>query len=417
MDPLRVLHTGDDHFANRPDLLTDTVKCGDYLVERAEELKPDLNVISGDIFDEAVILGSPAAQAAIGFVEKLANIAPTIMVEGTNTHDTPDSLTVFRKLRTRHSIHVATAVSQVGLDRAGKFRPVTEENLPEFTVVIGCLPAVTKQGLLATRDMSIAESDLEMADLIRCVFQGWGVINAQARAMNIPTLISAHGTVTGATMSTGQTIIGKGIEFGLGDLELAHADVALLAHVHKAQGWELPVRAYYCGSITRRDHAETEAKGFFFHEVAPGNVTSRFITTPARVMKTIRPGEGTLPTAELLEEIGEGDVVRIVYRINQEDATKVSDAELKRIALEKGAAEVKIDRQIIPLLRSRAAGISQADSYEDKLKAWAATVDKDVSHLIGKLDKLLNMAAEEIIAEYHEKEEQDESTLPEAQGF
>jgi exonuclease SbcD len=417
MDPLRVLHTGDDHFANRPDLLADTVKCADYLVGRAKELKPDLNVISGDIFDEAVILGSPAAQAAIAFVEQLANIAPTIMVEGTNTHDTPDSLTVFRKLRTSHSIHVAAAVSLVGLDRTGNFRPVTEENLSEFTVIIGCLPAVTKQGLLATQDMSIAESDLEMAELIRCVFQGWGVINTQARKMGIPTLISAHGTVTGATMSTGQTIIGKGIEFGLGDLELAHADVALLAHIHKAQGWELPVKAFYCGNITRKDHAETEAKGFFFHEVAPGNVISRFIKTPARVMKTIKPEEGALPTPELLEEIKEGDVIRIVYRINQEDATKVSDAELKRIALEKGAADVKIDRQIIPLVRSRAAGISQVDSYEDKLKAWAATVDKDVSHLSGKLDKLLNMAAEEIIAEYREKEEQDEPTLPEAQGF
>ncbi len=419
MDPLGVLHTGDDHFTNTPDLLADTVKCADYLVDQAGNLRPDLNVISGDIFDEAVILGSAASKAAISFVERLANIAPTLIVEGTLTHDVPGSIDVFGKLRTRHAVHVVTAVSQVGLDRMGRFSQVTRDRLADFTVIIGCLPSVTKHGLLATRDMSIADSNLEMADLIMDVFQAWGVMGEQARLLGIPTLISAHGTVTGATMSTGQKIIGKGIEFGLGDLELAHADVTLLGHIHKAQGWEEPVRAYYCGNITRKDHAETEAKGFFFHQVAPGNVVSRFVQTPARVMRTISPEEGALPAPGLLDDVRQGDVVRIVYRINQEDVAKVNDADLKRLALEKGAAEVKIDRQIVPLVRTRAEGISRVDSYEEQLTAWGATVGKDVSHLAEKLNKLLTMTAEEIITEWQkkEKEEKNETTLPEAQGF
>jgi exonuclease SbcD len=418
MSLIRVLHTADNHFANTPDLLKDTVKCTDYLVSQAKEMQPDIIVISGDIFDGAVVLGSPASQSALDFVVHLGDIAPTLVLEGTPTHDIPESISVFGKLRTRHDVYPATTTTQVGLGPLGRFQPLTESNLGDFSVVIGCLPSVTKQGLLATQNMSIADSNMEIADLVRDVFRTFGVINAHARMLGIPTLIAAHGTLRGATLSTGQKTIGRDVEFGLADLGLAGADAALLGHIHKAQAWDQPARAYYPGSITRGDHGETEAKGFFFHEVSSGKVVSRFVETPARVMRTIHPEEGTLPTAELLHEINQGDVVRIVYRIRQEDAARVNDAELVRVAREKGASEVKIDKQIIPLMRTRAAGISRLDSYEEKLCAWGAAVNKEVSHLAGKLEMLLAMPTEEIIAGYRKKEEEeDEAALFEAQGF
>ncbi len=418
MDQIRVLHTADNHFANTPDLLSDTIKCTDYLVSQARQMQPDIIVISGDIFDGAVVLGSPASKAAIDFVVRLGDIAPTLIVEGTPTHDIPESITVFGKLRTRRDVYAVTTITQVGLDPSGRFQPVVESNLADFSVVINCLPSVTKQALLATQNMSIADSNREIAELIRDVFRTWGVINARARGLRIPTLIAAHGTVRGATLSTGQKTIGRDIEFGLADLELAAVDAALLGHIHRAQAWDQPIRAYYCGSITRQDHGETEAKGFFFHEVAPGKVTSQFVETPARVMRTIYPEEGELPTVEILDEIGQGDVVRIIYQIRQEDAARINDAELVRVAREKGASEVKIDKQIIPLIRTRAEGISRFDSYEEKFSAWGAAVDKDVSHLSGKLHMLLSMTSEEIIAGYRKKEEQeDEAALSEAQGF
>ena len=84
--------------------------------------------------------------------------------------------------------------------------------------------------------------------------------------------------------------------------------------------------AFYAGSITRADHGETEEKGFFMHTIEGRSVTSAFIPTPARIMRTLEP-DGGLPDASLLESVKEGDYVRIVYSIREEDVAQVDDAQ------------------------------------------------------------------------------------------
>jgi len=128
-------------------------------------------------------------------------------------------------------------------------------------------------------------------------------------------------------------------------------------------------KAFYSGSITRTNYGETEDKGFFIHEIAGDFITSRFLETPARKMRTLAPVEG-VPDAFLLDDVSEGDYVKIVYSIRQEDVAQVDDAALRKLAYEKGAAEVRIDKTVLPMTNVRSEGISRLKSLKEKLERW-----------------------------------------------
>ena len=51
-----------------------------------------------------------------------------------------------------------------------------------------------------------------------------------------------------------------------------------------------------------------------------------------------------------------------------------------------GAAEIKIEKTVVPRQRVRAEGISRLASIDDKLRKWAETVGEDLS--VGVFKKL-----------------------------
>ena len=62
-----------------------------------------------------------------------------------------------------------------------------------------------------------------------------------------------------------------------------------------------------------------------------------------------------------------------------------------------GAAEVKLEARVIPVLRSRAEGISGAHSLEQKLRRWAETTGVEVEGLAARLKELQSSEVEEIV--------------------
>jgi exonuclease SbcD len=386
---LRVLHTGDIHFTdnNRNGLLDDIVKCMDHLIDTAEKTRPDMIVIAGDVYDEAVVFGGSASLAASSFIRQCADISPVLIIRGTSTHDAPGSVCLLGELAGSFPIYTTDWPGQVGLLHDGRFSTIVDGTRPR--VLISCLPTVTKANVVAANLGSIHDSSMDTASLIREMFQGWAINNQVMREWDIPTILVGHLTVTGSQTSTGQTMTGRDLELTTGDLKLAGCDAYLLGHIHKQQSWDT---IYYCGSITRLNHSETEAKGFYIHDIHDGVVESRFYETPARVMKTKRI-EG-LPTMEALTDVHPGDAVRLCFTVNEEDIAKVDEDGLRKAAMERGAIDFKIEKTIVPRIRQRAEGISKVHSLEAKLLKWAETVDVSITREIA--EKLATLETNEI---------------------
>jgi exonuclease SbcD len=181
-----------------------------------------------------------------------------------------------------------------------------------------------------------------------------------------------------------------------------------LGHIHKAQ--RLGGNIFYSGSLTRQDHAETEEKGFFMHFIDGERLDSEFVKTPARKMVTLE-SDG-LPDSSLLDTIGEGDYVKIRYTVREEDRHQVDDAALVRLARQKGACDVMIDKETIPLVTTRAEGISRLHSLQEKLNKWADLNGVTVTEeLLSKLDMLQAQDLKTILEGYFGKEETDEGQL------
>ena len=413
MEGTKVLHCADLHFDDEPGRLRNTVECCDRIVETARIELPQLIVIAGDVYERGLILGSPGTLAAIDFVYRCGTIAPVVITSGTPTHDAPNSTEVFNKLSTRHPVYATGLPRQVGLtsEEPHRFVEVNEnlESKPELLLVVSCLPSVTKAALMAAGRPSLDAAGIEYAELLRDLFQAWGITNEKANRLGIPTILAGHGTVKGSRLSTGQRVTDPDAEFGIADLALTKAALICLGHIHMRQ--QLQGNAFYSGSITRADHGETEEKGFFLHTIAGGSVASRFVETPARRMRTLAP-VGTLPDASLIEDVKEGDYVRIVYRIREEDAALVDDAALRRLAYEKGAAHVKIDKTVLPMTNVRSEGISRLRSLDEKLKRWGELNGQPVTaSLLDKLRQLQTLDEQAILGCYHEKEVPDETRL------
>jgi len=406
---MNVLHCADLHFDDEAGRLKNTIACCDHVIATAQAEKPDLIVIAGDVYDKGLILGSPGTLAAIDFVQRCGNIAPALITSGTPTHDAANSTEVFNRLNTAHAIHATSTPHQIALTREGRFIPITADlPLPDLAALVSCLPSVTKAGLMAMRSLSLEETRIEAAELLRDLFQAWGVTNEKANAFGVPTLLVGHGTVRGSSLSTGQRIIDPDAEFGIADLRLTKAGLICLGHIHLRQ--QIHENAFYAGSITRVDHGETEGKGFFIHTINGKSVSSRFIETPARSMRTFKP-EG-LPDASLLESVAEGDYVRIAYTVNEEDVARVDEASLIKLAYEKGAAHVKIDKTVVPVTNVRAEGISRLASLEEKLTRWGELNSQPITEsLLDKLRLLRTVDEETILNNYLKKEKPDETAV------
>jgi exonuclease SbcD len=63
-----------------------------------------------------------------------------------------------------------------------------------------------------------------------------------------------------------------------------------------------------------------------------------------------------------------------------------------------GAAEVKLEGRIVPVQRTRAAGIAQLRSLADKVRVWAELSACRPERLLACLDELSSRAPEEIAA-------------------
>jgi exonuclease SbcD len=192
-------------------------------------------------------------------VRRLADHCPVLMLQGTWSHEPPGTLSVFRMLGSRHRVHVADRIGQVGVDgqriggpgsvdRCVCRRPSTEGPPQRCRLAPGhCSPALPRSTRRPSRAAVGATAAAEAGEHWPGCCSGYAGIHGLARAAGVPTLaVSGH----------------------------------LLGHIHRHQAWEREGRAAaqciaYAGSIGRFHHGEAGDKGFLLWEVGPDGVRCR----------------------------------------------------------------------------------------------------------------------------------------------
>jgi DNA repair protein SbcD/Mre11 len=398
---LKVAHLSDLHYGNGA-LLVEADRCTSFAVDEAIRREVDCVVITGDATDHALDIHCPAVEALAKNVRRLADHCPVLMLQGTYSHEPPGTLNVFRLLGGRYSVHVADRIKQVALlsDRTWiesegwQFGETPAGALGIFS----CIPTVNKATVAAA--VGAAGAAEAVGDQMAILLRGFRSGHSAARELGIPTILLSHGTVTGCTTEHGVPMAGLDHEFTTGSLFAAGATAAMLGHIHLHQAWEEQGRwIAFAGSIARLHYGELGDKGFLSWNVAADAATFEQVATPAK--RTIDlTFEGAPDMAEIERVAGqaetEGAFVRVTWTVNAEDSHAIDREAIERLL--SGATEVKLVGRVVPVVTSRAEGISKAGSMAEKVQVWASATGVDAAPLLGCLEALASETPEQIAA-------------------
>lgn len=238
---LKVLHTGDWHIGSFPGpevggqnaRFQDICRCLDFQAMYAEEHRPDLIVVSGDIFHQARVWsdrGLRESRTAIYHIRRLSNVAPTVVLRGTPNHDSEEQ---FEMLTTAFygddSVSVVTEPEVLHIHTYHGQR-----------VDVACIPGFDRGVHRAAHPgLSREEETQVFTDELAKVVLG---LKAQCEP-GVTSILSTHFTVPGCNMESGQTALFAQFEPVIypDTLKAADFDLVALGHIHRPQ--QLPEAA------------------------------------------------------------------------------------------------------------------------------------------------------------------------------
>jgi exonuclease SbcD len=255
-----------------------------------------------------------------------------------------------------------------------------------------------------------------VSEQLTALLHGYAPINEAARAAGVPTIGVSHGTVYGCVTEHGVPMAGFDHEFTTGSLFGAGAQAFLLGHIHRHQSWEQAGRVIaYAGSVGRLHYGEEGDKGFLVWDVAAASARFELIPTPAR--RTVEISFDGMPKLDELQRFARandvtGAFVRVRWTMPEEDRHEVDRSAIQGIF--GAAAEVKLEGRVIPVVRTRAEGISQHASLAAKIALWARLTDARPEPLLGCLEALQTRQPEEIAANIMEGAIEAQGAIPAA---
>jgi len=400
---IRIAHFSDLHYG--PKNLTEADRCFGAAIDHAIALGAQAAVLSGDSTDHALDLHSPAAERLVAQVRRLADHCPVLMLQGTFSHEPPGTLSIFKLLGGRYPVHVADRIGQACLMPNGRWQAGSGwafNALPEgMLALFSCIPTVNKAAVAVTVGASAAAE--AVGEQLAALLAGFAPTHRRAKALGVPSIGVSHGTVFGCLGEHGVPMAGFDHEFTTGALFAAEAQAFLLGHIHRHQLWDGEGRAgrqriAYPGSIGRFHHGEDGEKGFLLWEVDAASAVSTLHSTPARrTVDIVFEGKPDLDTlrAAIAEQDVAGAHVRVRWTVADEDRHGINREAIQKVLAD--AAEVKLEGRIVPVMRARAAGISQLTSLEQKVAAWAKTTDVQPGPLLACLGDLASAEPQEIV--------------------
>jgi exonuclease SbcD len=401
---LKLAHFSDLHYA--PDHLVESERCFSFAVGDAIANSAQVGVISGDSTDHRLDAHAPSLNALATQVHRLANAMPVLMLQGTFSHEPPGTLDNFALMGGTHQVHIADRVSQVALVDgrfwASKGPVFSPDELGDFLrirpeVVFTCLPTVNKGQLAAS--VGALAAGTELGDVLAAYLAAAGRVNAQLRAAGIATVGVSHGTVSGCETEHGVVMAGFDHEFSLTALFEAECDGFMLGHIHKAQQWERDGRLIaYPGSIGRFHYGEEGAKGYLAWDVVPGSASAHLVETPSRQMICVDfDGPPDMARLEEIAAVAADKFVRERWQIDEEHRQSVDRDAIK--ALFAGAASLKVEARVLPVVRSRAEGISLETTVDGKLARWCVVANVEAEPVLARLQLLASGDPEAIAAD------------------
>ena len=348
---IKILHTGDLHIGSYPGpeangenaRYLDICKCLDALVAGAQQQKPDIAVIAGDIFHQARVWsdrGLKEQQTAVKFIRELSSVCPVVVMRGTPNHDSAEQFSTLESTfhgDDRVEIVTTPAWTSYRLDSGKKIQ-------------IACIPGFDRGYYRAKNPgLSKEEENEVFTKAVEDMIMG---LKAEC-IPGIPSVLVSHFTITGANMESGQTAFFSQSEPVVYPATLTAADFDLVCfgHIHRPQQLDGCKNTFYCGAISQLNfNDEGQERGYYIHEIydtptldadVPGPVMgggpvpipatkSTFYPLPTREYLTIRLNDDDIKeitstgdwlyTAPLLgyQEEAKEKVVRVLYDCTDE---------------------------------------------------------------------------------------------------
>ena len=334
---IKLLHFADAHIdianygahdprTGLPLRVMDFLKSLDTIVDTAIEEKVDLVIFAGDAYKDR----SPAPTFQREWGRRIMRLSrakiPTILITG--NHDIAPSqqrahaIQEFDTLEVPY-VHVVYQPALLG--------PNELDGLP---VQVLAIPWITRAGVASLLENTPAD-EKDPNKIIEDAIANLIQTAIQALDPNLPAILAAHASISGAVFGNEQTIkLGRDVLLPPGLVRDPHFDYVALGHIHRFQ--DLNPDGYppvvYPGSIERVDFGEVrEEKGFVVAEVSKGETHYTWRKLAIR------------PFLDLSVTLEEGDPVRekLLAALPEEEAMR--DAVVRLTISYPSGMEAQID--------------------------------------------------------------------------
>jgi exonuclease SbcD len=397
---MKILHASDLHYG--PANLVEADKCFAFAVQTAIKQNVELAIISGDSTDHTLDGHAPALRALATRIQQLAEHCPVLLLQGTFSHEPVGLLKILEMIGAKHEIYVADKIGLIGLvdGHFSEYDPNASDIA--YQLVVTAVPTVNKAELALA--VGAENANVEMGNHLASLLASFGPTNALLRSRGVPTVLVGHGTVDGSLNEHGVPMAGLDHEFSLGALYAAQTSASMLGHIHKHQqwvrirdGWKQCIA--YAGATGRFHYGEDGDKYVLEWDVTANSADFVPHATPSRRMIDI--GFDGVPNLDELASVAHMCVdswVRVRYSVDEEFVTTVDRAAIKAILA--GAAEVRIEGEVLAIQRQRCAGISTINSVNERFLRWCAFSNTPIEGLEDRLSALQTMAPEDIAREF-----------------
>lgn len=345
---IKILATGDWHIGSfkgpEKDGVNlrslDTQKCLEEMVRVAEAERPELALVSGDIFDRAEIRQGRSHKEVLlarSIIMGLAKVCGKVIVmRGTPNHDSAEA---FEELQAHFDMtpNVEVVITP------------TVISTEEFDVAV--LPGFDR-GAFRAKFPGLGKEEEHEAMTKELANSVLGL-----KALCEPgkkSILMSHYTIPGCNTESGQTMMLTQFEPILLPecLTAAGFDLIAMGHIHRPQKLSNVADCYYSGAINQMNfNDEGQERGFWVHEgpLPFGGWDSTFHRTPYREFVTFRFTDTDITAVNLgkLDEVAmnwwrynggvQGKVVRIFYTCSLDNSKALNTASLEKALYEDGA--------------------------------------------------------------------------------
>ena len=367
---LRLLHLADVHFGmenyGRLDAATGlnrrlldfarSVHCAiDYALDHGVQLA----IFAGDIYKHRDPDPSWQREFAV-CVRKLTDAGvPVVILVG--NHDLPNTI------GKAHAVEIFATLGVPGVTVIGQPGLHILDTAVGRVQVVG-LPYITRSFLLSREEYK----DQPIEDVNRLLVEKAEEILRQFATQvdpALPAILTVHGSVANAVLSSEQSIMMVGHDpiLPLSALTNPVWDYVALGHIHRHQdlhpGAQPPV--VYSGSVERIDFGEErEEKGFVWAQVEKGHTTYEFVPVPARRFVTLRLDAQQGDPLQLLDQaLVERDVkdavVRVILTVLPEHSDLIDERQIRERLREAYLLAGIVKEEVKAPARSRDSGLTE----------------------------------------------------------